>query len=104
VRAALEPRLRMVVNMLGAHDLSWQPGVPFVWIRMPKGWRASSFLSRAEAESILLRPADLYALVHGKAPNAVRLAVSGLVPRQRFEAALETLARLLASPPQELGV
>ncbi len=104
VRAALEPRLRMVVNMLGAHDLSWQPGVPFVWIRMPKGWRASSFLSRAEAEGILLRPADLYALVHGKAPNAVRLAVSGLVPRHRFEAALETLARLLASPPQELGV
>ncbi len=104
VQGELAPRLRMVVNMLGAYDLSWQPGVPFVWLRMPKGWRASSFLSRAEAEGILLRSADLYALIHGKAPNAVRLALSGLVPRARFEAALGVLAGLLAVPPQELGV
>ena len=104
VQAELAPRLRMVVNMLGAYDLSWQAGVPFVWLRMPRGWRASSFLARAEAEGILLRSADLYALIHDRAPNAVRLALSGLVPRPRFEAALETLGRLLAVPPQELGV
>ena len=40
----------MVVNMLGVYDLSWQAGLPFVWLRMPKGWRASSFARRAEAE------------------------------------------------------
>jgi DNA-binding transcriptional MocR family regulator len=104
VQAELAPRLRMVVNMLGAYDLSWQAGVPFVWLRLPKGWRASSFQSRAEAEGILIRPADLYALNHGRAPNAVRLALSGTVPRQNFEAALATLARLLANPPQELSI
>ena len=104
VQGELEPRLRAVVNMLGAHDLSWQAGVPFVWLRMPKGWRASIFQSRAEAEGILLRSADLYALSHGRAPNAVRLAMSGLVARPRFEAAIGTLARLLAQPPQELAV
>lgn len=104
VQADLGPRLRMVVNMLGAYDLVWQAGVPFVWLRLPKGWRASSFQSRAEAEGILLRSADLYVLNTGRAPNAVRLALSGIVPLPRFEAALAALARILANPPQELNI
>jgi DNA-binding transcriptional MocR family regulator len=98
------PRLQMVVNMLGAYDLSWQPGVPFVWLRLPKGWRASSFARMAEAEGVLLRSSDVYALTHGRAPNAVRLAIPGLVPLARLEGAVATLARLLASPPQDLAV
>jgi len=104
VQADRAPRLRMVVNMLGAYDLAWQADVPFVWLRLPKGWRASSFQSRAEAEGILLRSADLYVLNSGRAPNAVRLALSGIVPLPRFEAALAALARLLANPPQELNI
>ncbi len=103
VQRDLEPRLRMVVNVLGHHALSWQPGVPFVWLRLPKGWRASSFQSRAEAEGILIRSADLYALNNGRAPNAVRLALSGLIPPAQLEAAIGTLARLLAQPPQDLA-
>jgi hypothetical protein len=51
-----------------------------------------------------MRSADLYALNHGRAPNAVRLALSGTVPSADFEAALAALARLLANPPQELNV
>ncbi len=104
VMAELAPRLQSAVNTLGAFELSWQPGCPFVWLRMPKGWRASSFARIAEAEGVLMRSADTYALNHGRAPNAVRLAISGIVPRPRFDAAIATLARLLASPPQELSV
>ena len=100
----LTPRLQTVVNALGSYDISWQPGLPFVWLRLPKGWRASSFARRAEAEGVLLRSADLYALNHGRAPNAVRLAISCSVPRARFDAGIATLARLLANPPQELSV
>ncbi len=104
VQAELLPRLRMVVNMLGACDLSWQAGVPFVWLRIPKGLRAISPQSRAGAVGILQRSADLYALNHGLAPNAMRLALSGTVPRPAFEAALATLARLPANPPQKLNI
>ena len=32
-------------------------GVPFVWLRMPLGWRASAFTRMAEAEGVLVRPA-----------------------------------------------
>ncbi len=104
VAAELAPRLQMVVNMLGAYHVSWQPGLPFVWLRMPKGWRASGFARRAEAEGVLVRTADTYALSHGRAPNAVRLAIAGNLPRARFEAGIAALARLLAAPPQELSV
>ncbi len=104
VIAELAPRLQTVVNMLGAHDLSWQPGLPFVWLRMPKGWRASSFARQAEAEGVLMRSADTYALNHGRAPNAVRLAIAGNLSRARFDSGIAVLARLLANPPQELSV
>lgn len=104
VQAEFAARLQSVVNALGAFDLTWQPGLPFVWLRLPSGWRASTFTRTAEAEGILLRSADEYALIHGRAPNAVRLAISGQVSRASFDAALATLARLLSRPPSDLAV
>ena len=104
VQSAFADRLQTIVNGLGAHDLVWQAGLPFVWLRLPSGWRASTFARMAEAEGVLLRSADEYALVHGRSPNAVRLAIAGHAARARLEAAVDRLSRLLASPPSELPV
>jgi DNA-binding transcriptional MocR family regulator len=104
VQAEFAERLQILVNHLGAFDLAWQPGVPFVWLRLPQGWRASTFLRMAEAGGVLVRSADEYALVTGRAPNAIRIAVSGLVPRPAYEAAMQKLADLLARPPSDLSV
>jgi DNA-binding transcriptional MocR family regulator len=89
---------------LGRFDLSWQPGLPFVWLRLPSGWRASIFARMAENEGVLLRSADEFALIHGRAPNAVRLAIPGNHSRAQIEEACRRLARLLDSPPAELSV
>ena len=102
VQAEFADRLQALVNHLGAFDLSWQPGVPFVWLRMPLGWRASAFTRMAETEGVLVRPADEYALIGGRAPNAVRLAIAGNLLREDFDAALDILARLLRNPPSDL--
>lgn len=104
VQAVFADRLEAVVNVLGGHDLSWQPGLPFVWLRLPAGWRASTFTRMAEAEGVLLRSADEFALVHGRAPNAVRLAVPGNRSRQCIEEACGRLVALLSSPPEEISV
>jgi DNA-binding transcriptional MocR family regulator len=104
VQADLDQRLQMTINALGAFDLSWQPGLRFVFLRLPSGWRSSTFVSRAEAEGVMVRSADEYALVHGRAPNAVRLAISGNVSLDRFQWALSRLAQLLAEPPADLMV
>lgn len=104
VQHEMGQRLAMMVNRLGAFDLGWQQGMPFAWLRLPLGWRASSFARTAEEEGVLVRSADQYALVHGRAPNAVRLAIAGNIPRQQYEAGLASLARLLPRPPMDMAV
>ncbi|MFZ1512004.1 MAG: PLP-dependent aminotransferase family protein, partial [Tabrizicola sp.] len=52
---------------------------------------------------VLVRSADEYALIHGRAPNAVRIAIAAGVPREAFETAMRTLGDLLARPPSDLS-
>lgn len=97
-------RLQMVVQSFGDQDIAWQPGLSFVWLKMPVGWRASTFTRVAEAEGVLLRSADEYVLQDGHAPNAVRIALAGGVPEERFQRAIARLGRLLERPPGDLPV
>ncbi len=104
VQAEFAERLQILVNGIGAFDLDWQPGVPFVWLRLPMGWRASTFTRMAEARGVLVRSADEYALINGRAPSAVRIAIAAGLPRDVFERSVATLADLLANPPSDLSV
>ncbi len=104
VKADFAERLQSVVNFLGAFDLRWQAGVPFVWLQLPQGWRASAFARAAEGAGVLVRPADEYALIGGRAPNAIRLAIAGNIPRAAFDDALAKLSDLLRRPPGDLVV
>ena len=97
-------RLQMVVQALGDQDIAWQPGLSFLWLRLPLGWRGSTFARVAEAEGVLLRSADEYVLQDGHAPNAVRIAMAGGVPEERFHRAIGRLVRLLENPPGDLPV
>ena len=104
VQAVFDRRLELTLNALGTFDLSWQRGLAFVWLRLPQGWRASTFAREAEAAGVLIRSADEYALVDGRAPNAVRMALDGDLPEAAFIAALDRLALLLRNPPGDLPV
>ena len=104
VSADYARRLQIVVNRLGSYDLSWQVGLPFVWLRLPTGWRASTFARRAEEAGVLLRQADQYAMGQGRAPNAVRLAVTGDVPQLALEQGVDALVRLFSHPPTDMAV
>lgn len=97
-------RLARAVAVLAGQDLAWQPGVQFLFLRLPPGWQASAFARRAEAEGVLLRPADEYASPGTRAPNAVRLALPGHAPMAEYEAALARLAALLARPHGDAAV
>lgn len=103
-QAEMGLRLETMVARLGARRIGWQPGLPFLWIPLPSGWRASTFAREAEAQGVLLRSADEYALIHGRAPHAVRLAVNGAIPRDDLDAAVGRLAALLDRPPAEIAV
>lgn len=100
----LAERLQLVVNRLGAFDLAWRQGTPLAWLNLPQGWRASTFTRMAEDEGVLVRPSDQFAMVHGRAPNAVRIAVVGDIPRAQMEAGIAALANLLPRPPNDIAV
>ena len=104
VEAEFSDRLQMIVHRLGAFDLAWQPGIPFAWLRLPQGWRAYTFTRMAEEQGVLVRAADQYAMINGRAPNAVRLAIAGNIPRQQLEAGIAALGYLLPRPPHDMAV
>ncbi len=103
----IDDRVALAAEILRATDLVWQPGVPFMWLRLPLGWRASTFARAAEAEGVLVRSADEFTPVAQTAPgvpNAVRLAINCGIERARLESGLQALARLYRAPPGDLPV
>ncbi len=70
-------------------------------MRLHSGWRASTFTRMAEAEGVLIRSADEYALIHGRAPHAVRLALAGHIDLPDFAMGMEKLRSLLSRPPYD---
>ena len=104
VHAAFAERLAAVVRVLGPHGLSWQEGLPFVWLPLPAGWRSAGFARMAEDAGVMVRTADEFALVHGRAPNAVRLALPGNHAPEVIGAACDRLAGLLMEPSAEIAV
>ncbi len=95
-----EERVQHAVNMLGRWDISWAPGAPFIWLRLPPGWRNSRFALACEAGGVRIRTADEFTLPNGHAPHAVRLAVNPGIPAADFQEAMRMIDSLLANPPR----
>ncbi len=104
VRDEFGAYVEAAVNILGAYDVVWRKDVPFLWLRLPLGWRASAFCQAAEAQGVQIRSAEEFAARDARAPHAVRLAVNAGVSRKRFEEAVMTLRSLLDNPPEQIGV
>ncbi|MEO0379289.1 MAG: PLP-dependent aminotransferase family protein [Pseudomonadota bacterium] len=96
--------VRCAVNVLGGYDLEWRTDVPFLWLRLPDGWRAGAFVQAAEAQGVRIRAAEEYACRDARAPHAVRFAVNAGVSLESFEAAILRLRNLLDNPPDSIGV
>ncbi|MCC1493615.1 PLP-dependent aminotransferase family protein [Cognatishimia sp. F0-27] len=104
VRAEMNRYIRVAVNILGGYDLVWSEEIPFLWLRLPEGWRAASFAQAAEARGVQIRPAEEFALRDANAPHAVRIGVNAQVSLSSFEAAIETLRSLLDNPPERIAI
>ena len=97
-------RTQILADALAGQDLHWRPGLPFTFLQLPAGWRASGFVRAAEDVGILVRPADEYVLLGGRAPNAVRIAINAKVSQEMFEGACHKLAKMLREPPHSFDV
>ena len=96
--------MQSVVNILGRYDVVWRSDVPFLWLRLPLGWRAGAFCQAAEAVGIQIRSAEEFVCREARAPHAVRIAINAGVSLASFEAATMRLRDLLDNPPEQIGV
>lgn len=103
IRQAVERRVasqvKRAVNALGQWDVTWRKDVPFVWLKLPQGWRGSSFASACDQDGIRIKAADEFALPDGAAPNAVRLVLNANISAESFDGALDRLSDMLSRPP-----
>lgn len=99
VEAVTLRRVRDAVNILGKWDISWRSHVPFIWLKLPQGWRGSSFARACAQAGIQLKAADEFALPDGTAPNALRISLSPTTPGPDDLAAIQSISDLLARPP-----
>ncbi len=95
-------RVEFTVNLMGKWDISWRRDVPFIWLKLPRGWRASSFASACERENIVVRAADEFALNNMPIPQAVRISVNCNIPQDMLRSAFMKIDALLAHPPMDV--
>lgn len=108
VQTALQDEIgkhvRMAVNHLGGHDVSWHEEVPFLWISLPGGWRASRFARAAQEHGVRIKSSEDFVLRDKRAPHSVRIAINGHVAPACFETAVDKIRVLLDNPQDEITV
>lgn len=71
-----------------------------LWLELPGTWRSEQLVAAAARHGIALAPSSAFAVREGHAPNAIRIALAS-PPVAELRRALEVLARLLRSAPQD---
>ncbi len=99
VQTAVNTEVSQAVNILGKWDIAFRKDVPFIWLRLPTGWRASAFASACERAGISIRPADEFSLKDAAVPNAIRISLNNNIPNDQFMSALRKISDLLDNPP-----
>lgn len=102
-RQDAQARQAIAHEVLAGFDLRGDPRAYHVWFELPDGWRAEAFTAAAARRGIALTPGPAYAVGHGHAPAAVRIALASPPPDVLREA-LGTLARLARSGPDRTAV
>lgn len=107
VQTALQDEIgkyvRTTVNHLGGHDVKWHEEVPFLWISLPGGWRASRFARSAQEQGVRIKSSEDFVLRDKRAPHSVRIAINGHVAPGCFEAAIDKIRVLLDNPQDEIS-
>ncbi|MFC4852287.1 PLP-dependent aminotransferase family protein [Actinophytocola glycyrrhizae] len=99
-RADAAARQRLVAQRLADFAVHADPGAFHCWWELPEPWRAETFVAAAARLGIAVTPAAAFAVGQGRAPNAVRLALSAPPPGV-LASTLDTLAKLARTRPED---
>ena len=102
-REDAKERQRIAAPYLAGFDVQADPRAYHLWLTLPERWRSESFVAAAARRGVALTPSSAFAVNHGHAPNAVRLALASPT-REQLREALQRLAKLLGSNPEESDI
>lgn len=102
-RADAAARQRLVADRLAGFTVHADPGAFHCWWELPDPWRAETFVAAAARHGIAVTPAAAFAVGQGRAPNAVRLALSA-PPPEVLGSTLDTLVKLARTRPEDSSV
>lgn len=96
-------RQSIAAKVLDGFAIRANPHAYHLWLELPKVWRSDRFAAAAAREGIALAQSSVFAASEGHAPNAIRIALAS-PPVTELRRALEILAKLLRSKPDEFAV
>ncbi|WP_157057380.1 PLP-dependent aminotransferase family protein [Loktanella sp. 3ANDIMAR09] len=104
VRARIDRDVGVVVTTFADCAPGYAPGIPFVWLVLPRTWRANDFVAAAKARGIHLKSSESFLHRDSRMVHAVRIAVNGLLAPDRFDAAIADLRDLMDTPAARISV
>jgi DNA-binding transcriptional MocR family regulator len=102
-RADAAARQAVVADRLAGFAIQADPGAFHCWWTLPQPWRAETFVAAAARAGIAVTPAAAFAVGTGRAPNAVRLALSS-PPIETLASTMDVLAGLARALPEDSTV
>jgi DNA-binding transcriptional MocR family regulator len=87
-------RQQMAAKYLSGFEIQTNSQSYHLWLSLPSHWRSQTFVAAAARRDIALTPSTTFAVIHGHAPNAVRLALAAPAIEQ-LEVGLRTLSGML---------
>jgi len=96
-------RQDLVRERLAGFTVTADPHAYHCWWRLPRPWRAETFVAAAARRGIAVTPAAAFTVGAGHAPDAVRLALGSPAPGT-LSAALGALAAIARQAPEDTVV
>ncbi|MEJ8572654.1 PLP-dependent aminotransferase family protein [Microbaculum marinum] len=87
-------------DRLAGFEVHGDPRAYHLWLELPEGWRADTFVAAASRRGVAVMPAAAFAAGQGHAPNAVRLALAS-PPMETLAAGLDIVAAVARSAPDD---
>jgi len=96
-------RQALAARILGANRVPADTDAFHTWLELPPTWSADAFTAAAAQHGVAITAAGAFAVTPGRAPNAVRLALS-YAPLKDFEHGLQVIRALLAAAPSDAPI
>jgi DNA-binding transcriptional MocR family regulator len=94
-RQEAQARQKIAQKTLAGNDFDTHPSSYHLWLKMPEQWRVESFVSRVAEEGVTVLPSSAFAIGNSGSIDAVRVCLGSPDSREKVEAGLTVLARVL---------